>query len=184
MLFPYVCAPISAEDTCSIVFGKTNLVQARFWFCFPIVWLHYKYVRVYVNGAKLVSHCPLLSLRAYVSVRVHVYMHVPYACVQVCVTSYVKNVFPISSCSSEKKSAMAGFTASWEEQVERTSRQQGSSYYHLVGRWMKLDRELLRGLLSGQTAKAKLVLTFLSELEHNQNPELSGNVYHKRDWKT
>lgn len=41
-----VCVPIS------IVFGKTNPVQVRLWFCFPIICFLLSY-RVDVNGANL-----------------------------------------------------------------------------------------------------------------------------------
>lgn len=61
-----------------------NNSSTRFWFCFPIIWQR-KYIRVYVNGANLVSQCSSLSLGVYVSVRESRCVH---GCAQVRVTNF------------------------------------------------------------------------------------------------
>lgn len=88
-----------------------------------------------------------LSLRVNVSVRVYMCtVHVracAYACTQVCVTKFF---FPFHFILYFLEEITHGwFYSILRRTTGEGSRQQGSSYYHLVSTWEKLHRELLWG---------------------------------------
>lgn len=131
-----------------------------------------------MNESNLVSHCSLLSLGVHVNVRQTMSVYV-FACtyVQVCVTIFFSHLI----LSFREEITHNGFYSILGGTSGKDSRKQGNDYYHLVSRWEKRDMELRWGLLFGQASMAELNITFPQEVEHNQNPELCGNLNPTRD---
>lgn len=128
---------------------------------------------VYVNRANLLSHCSLFSLGIHVN-------ETQSMCVRVCTCASVRNqpFFPpkTSSCPSEEQSPIAGFTASWEGQVERTVGSRGAVIIVICS----ADGESWKGYCCGiyslvKQQKAELISTFLRVENHNQNPVFNGD---------